>query len=193
MRTSASVPSVRVRGPPPSSFLPQIVEGDAVKRGLALAKQQRVVGLTASGRMKLDALADIERFLDEELGQLDPASDLPPEVVLQPHREALNKFISSFSTYAGPLSAIQHAYEAQIEAMRTTLRNKTREQEAQNAEFELIHQRITDSLKSQLDEANTALANACVPLSSSHAHSRLTPTPHLDCTHPRPRARPYTA
>jgi hypothetical protein len=107
-----------------------------------------------------DALVEIERFLTDELERLDAATDVPPEVRLQPHREALDLFISQFGTYAGPLSAIKRAYEAQIDALRGALRRKSHEQDAAQAEFEQMHERITSSLRSQLDETSARLANA---------------------------------
>lgn len=139
---------------PPSSFLPHIGVGDAATRG------QRIAGLAKGGGRKPEALAEIERFLDEELERLDASSDVPAEVRLQPHREALDLFIANFCTYAGPLSAIQRAYEAQIGALRAALHRKSHEQDVAQAEYEHMHERITSSLKAQLSEMSKALENA---------------------------------
>ena len=167
LQSSASLPVVvRAaqgpvgRGPPPSSFLPAIGDVSRSPKKQSKKGSASFSAWPAVNARQPDALNEIEKFLADELSSLDAVSDVPAEVRLGPHREALDLFINHFGTYAGPLSAIKRAYEAQIDALRAALRRKSREQDAAQAEFEATHQRITSTLHEQLKATQRKLDDA---------------------------------
>jgi len=117
-------------------------------------------GKARGGPQQPDALAEIEQFLSSELSGLDAKQSASAEIRLQPHMEAFDLFIAHFDTYAGPLSAIKHAYEARITELEKAISGSGRESANKHREFLQTHERITSSLNSQLGQTQAMLAAA---------------------------------
>ena len=167
--SEARLPSRHVA--PPSALLPHLA-GSSYLPQLRREQEQRRAhngSLLATNSPKkvlqrIDALADVECFLRQELARLafQETAQVPSELRLQKHKEALELLISRLGTQAAPLSAIKREYDAEANRLETEIRQLRNGHAAAMGKFEQSHSEITTALRAELQAVKSELAHAKV-------------------------------